>query len=305
MPIQVVCNTCNAEYLLKDEHAGKKVKCTSCETVIEVPLATDADATVPSIAWDVDPAFQRDRFLINQNRLSISEKYYVYDEHQQPILFVERPAFFWRRLGAAFAGLFVALFGSLVVTVVAIALGNTGAKGLSLVITMLGVIISIILAFAVGLWLLPKRHIHFYTDDSKTRLLLQVNQLQKVSILRARYTVSDPNTGLLGRFEKNYFYSIFRKRWHVYSPDGPLLVVAKEDSMILSLLRRFCGPMLGLLRTNFVIVCPRTEKVLGEFNRKLTLFDRYVLDLTADRQRQFDRRMAIALGVMLDTGERR
>ena len=37
--------------------------------------------------------------------------------------------------------------------------------------------------------------------------------------------------------------------------------------------------------------------MIGEFNRKLTLLDRYVLDLTADRQRVFDRRIALALGV--------
>jgi hypothetical protein len=47
------------------------------------------------------------------------------------------------------------------------------------------------------------------------------------------------------------------------------------------------------------------EAVLGEFNRKFTLFDRYVLDLSADPDRAFDRRVALALGVMLDTGERR
>jgi len=35
------------------------------------------------------------------------------------------------------------------------------------------------------------------------------------------------------------------------------------------------------------------------------LLDRYVLDLKADRARELDRRVALALGVMLDTGERR
>jgi hypothetical protein len=44
---------------------------------------------------------------------------------------------------------------------------------------------------------------------------------------------------------------------------------------------------------------------LGEFNRKFTLFDRYVLDMTADTSRAIDRRIALALGVMLDACERR
>jgi hypothetical protein len=66
-------------------------------------------------------------------------------------------------------------------------------------------------------------------------------------------------------------------------------------------------PMFGLLRTNFVIVAgPDADgPVLGEFNRKFTLFDRYVLDLSPDATRSLDRRVAVALGVMLDTGEKR
>jgi hypothetical protein len=50
---------------------------------------------------------------------------------------------------------------------------------------------------------------------------------------------------------------------------------------------------------------PDKETLLGEFNRKFTLLDRYVLDLSRDRSNYLDRRIAIALGVMLDTGERR
>ena len=48
-----------------------------------------------------------------------------------------------------------------------------------------------------------------------------------------------------------------------------------------------------------------SDEVIGEFNRKFTILDRYVLDLKADGARSMDRRVALALGVMLDTGERR
>jgi hypothetical protein len=40
-------------------------------------------------------------------------------------------------------------------------------------------------------------------------------------------------------------------------------------------------------------------------NRKLAIRDHYVLDLGEDPQRQLDRRIAIAAGVLLDTGEKR
>jgi len=91
----------------------------------------------------------------------------------------------------------------------------------------------------------------------------------------------------------------------VYGPDKRLLFIAKEDSVILSLLRRFLGPLFGLLRTNFIILRPDSEEVIGEFKRKFTILDRYVLDMSGDPQRLMDRRVALALGVMLDTGERR
>ncbi len=104
---------------------------------------------------------------------------------------------------------------------------------------------------------------------------------------------------------KNYLYNFFRKQWRVFGPDGELIAIAREDSMILSLLRRFLGPLFGLLRTNFIIQDPRTERVIGEFNRKFALFDRYVLDLSSDREHIVDRRLGLALGVLLDTGERR
>jgi hypothetical protein len=53
------------------------------------------------------------------------------------------------------------------------------------------------------------------------------------------------------------------------------------------------------------IFCLPGGQVVGEFNRKFTLLDRYVLDLTRDSARALDRRVAVAMGVMLDTGERR
>ncbi len=89
------------------------------------------------------------------------------------------------------------------------------------------------------------------------------------------------------------------------APDGTVLYMAKEDSIILSLLRRLVGPLLGFLRTNFIICRGDSDEVIGEFNRKFTILDRYVLDLKADRTRSLDRRVGLALGVMLDTGERR
>jgi len=44
-----------------------------------------------------------------------------------------------------------------------------------------------------------------------------------------------------------------------------------------------------LIRTNFIFQRAGSDTVVGEFRRKMTIRDRYVLDLKADRTRAFDR----------------
>ncbi|MDP6115591.1 MAG: hypothetical protein QGF00_08945 [Planctomycetota bacterium] len=72
MAIKVSC-TCGSEYDLKDEFAGRKVECPECSAVIEVPGSALSDFGHPS--------FNRDKFLLPQKKISISEKYYVWVKH--------------------------------------------------------------------------------------------------------------------------------------------------------------------------------------------------------------------------------
>jgi hypothetical protein len=136
-------------------------------------------------------------------------------------------------------------------------------------------------------------------------VLLRVIQGQRVAFLTRTYTVTTATGERLAVLRKTYLHNVVRKRWYVQGPGGEPLAMAIEDSIVLSLLRRVLGPFFGFLRTNFVLVRGRDDETFGEFNRKFTLLDRYVLDLSADTARAFDRRVAVALGVMLDTGERR
>lgn len=253
---------------------------------------------------ELDPVFMRSRFLLRQKHLSISEKYYVWDEGGQNLLFIERPAHLLRSLLAAFAailsfGIVAGVFGLL-----AAAVDDKGPlAGVLIVVALLGGVFAAVLAAVACA---PKRHVNFYRDDTKRERLMTVEQDRKFMPIHATYTVKDAAGQVLARLRKNFIYNILRKRWYCLAPDGTLLSVIKEDSLLLSVLRRFLGPFFGLLRTNFVILKGDAEEdVIGEFNRKLTLLDRYVLDMTADEGGYLDRRIALAIGVMLDTGERR
>ena len=297
MAVRVACQ-CGTSYELKDEFAGRLVKCPQCGRENRVPGVVPAG----SVKAQADPVFDRDVFLLRQQLLRISEKYDVADELGKKIVFDERPAHLLRKIGAILAGLAAGAVVGVVLGILSDMAKGTAYEGLLAALAVIGFFVVL---FAVGIALSAKRHVSFYRDETKRDKLLEVLQDRKWQPITATYTVRDRAGRTMALLWKNYLYNVVRKRWYVKAPDGTTLYVAKEDSIILSLLRRFLGPLFGLLRTNFIIVRNGSEDVVGEFNRKFTLLDRYVLDLKADRARELDRRVALALGVMLDTGERR
>lgn len=296
MPVQVQCS-CGKSYNLRDEYAGKTLQCPQCGGRLEVPAAARQEG---------DPAFDRDKFLLRQKALAISEKYTVWDEAGNAILYVVRPAHLLRNLLAVFAAVatFILVIG-VVVGLVGLFASEKGGGAGAAIAGLFGFILAVVGAFVAGIVCSKKRHVEFYRDQNKGELLLKVFQDKKFQPIVATYTIADAQGNTLGYLRKNYLYNIIRKRWVCLAPNGSQLCMAMEDSIILSLLRRFLGPLFGFLRTNFIIVQQAGGDVLGEFNRKFTLLDRYVLDMTADPHRLVDRRIALAIGVMLDTGEKR
>lgn len=297
MPITVT-SACGKSFALKDEMAGRLVKCPECGEELRVPGGASPSAP----AFDnLDPVFMRKKFLLRQKHLAISEKYAVWDEGGKSILFIQRPAMLLRGCLAVLAGVAVALVvggGS-----VAVGIGMDSTPGG--VIAAVGCFAAIVAALVVAVAVSAKRHVFFYRDETLRELLLKIEQDQKVALFVATYTVKDEKGQVIARLRKNYIYNVFRKRWYVFKPDGRLLSVVKEDSLILSLLRRLLGSFFGLLRANFIFLKGDGEEVVGEFNRAFTLLDRYVLDMSADTSDHIDPRIALATGVMLDTGERR
>lgn len=237
---------------------------------------------------------------MRQKHLALTaEKYLVWDEEGRELLYVERPFHSLQSLGALFAAL----------TAAAVVGGGFGWLA-SIAGDPVNVIFGI-LAFVGGLGSLivvahllsPYRHLTFYASAMKGEPILRVMQDQK-AIIVATFTVLDAQGRPIAKLRKNHLWNFIRRKWEIYTPDGALLALAMEDSMILAILRRFLGTLYGILRTNFVIEAPDGAP-LGRLDRKFTLLDRYVLDVSADVTGHLDRRIALAMGVMLDTGERR
>ena len=320
MPVEAYCDVCRKSYPLKDEFAGKQVKCPSCQAVLNVPAkaASDDDERESRYGFpdDLPDEFWHDKFLLRQKLWSLKEKYNVADERGRPILFVERPIHLMKGCLAMVVGIPAILILAGGGAFAGIALEKTIGKEASVVLAAVLGILGFLVGLAIIIALYPKRHITFYPDESKQDMLLRIFQNQKVAFLNMRYTLADDTGKVLCVFRKNFLHGVFRKRWYIETEDGETLFVVKEDSIILSLLRRTIGaiaeeiPLLGLalvafLRTNFIFTRVSDGETVGEFNRRMTLLDRYVLDLTMDEKRTIDRRIAVAMGVLLDTGERR
>jgi hypothetical protein len=270
------------------------VKCPRCGAAVR------AGATEFTPASEADPIFGRNVFLMRQ-QLRFNERYDITDEQGNAILFVERPRHFLRNFGASMAALALGVIWVSILIALADAIG-TGV--LSNLVSMVGLVGFFPVFVLVMMKLAKKRHVTFYTSEDKTVRLLEVIQEKKFEFVSATYTVRGADGVVLARFRKNYLYNVIRRKWEVRAPSGTIEWLAREDSIILSLIRRIV-PFAGLIRTNFIFQPAGSEKIVGEFRRRMTLLDRYVLDLAADPTHAFDRRVAVALGVMLDTGERR
>ncbi len=300
MPIPVRCR-CGASYTLKDEFAGQRLACPNCGAEIVAGSAVPVAGMAPDVAPQADPVFDRDVFLLRQQHFAISEKYYVNDERGEPICFIQRPAHLAQTFVALLAAALAVIVWWIGVAAVASAIESEDAQAVVFAVGFFGMFGVLLLSAAP---LMPLRHVTFYRDDSKREALLEILQDSKYQMIRPSFTVRDPRGRVVARLHKNYLRDILRRRWQCFTAEGKPLCEANEDSIILSMLRRVLGTFYGLLRTNFIITRPHGE-VIGEFNRKITILDRYVLDLKGDRRRTLDRRIALAIGVMLDTGERR
>lgn len=151
-----------------------------------------------------------------------------------------------------------------------------------------------------------KSDIGVYTDESRASKLLTLRQEGLFHLMSFAFTVLDERGQPLARLRREGWISLLRRTWRVEDTTGHTLAVAREDSWWKAIARRvpYLDSVGRLICTNFIITRPNNQP-LGQFVRRFTLADRYVLDLSADAERTFDRRIALALAIVLDNAETR
>lgn len=350
--INIKCDSCKAEYNLKDELAGKKAKCPNCSSIIDIPgvvawdstnksifeaLATEAgnnaqtstnswpsigissnqlnnkqedaqsDSQGKSLFWDdwertndvkKSWIYSHHIYWVKQKKLAINEKYFIRDKDNKDIMFSIRKVYILKWL------LSVAVFlWWMFLTFIWITLTIWLESIASIIMLIIWLMASIVASIAI----FPKRHIEFFeTEDSDKLAEFIILQDKKFEIINKTFTLKDKHWNILAIFRKNLFTDILRKTWHIEFEWKHIIV--KEDSVILSILRRIM-PYGQLIRINFIFINathnPNSSDVIGYFKRKFELFDNYLLDLSNDVAFSVPRQIAICMAVLLDTWERR
>jgi uncharacterized protein YxjI len=152
-----------------------------------------------------------------------------------------------------------------------------------------------------------KEDIRFFADEQETEELFRIKARSVFDIGGARYDVTEPEGAPIGALEHAFRKSLLRSTWKVTDPDGGEVVTAQERSLPMALARRLVDfvPYGEWVPIPYNFDLLMDGRLIGHMNRKFQLRDRYVLDLSADHERQLDRRLAIALAIGLDTLQNR
>ncbi|MEQ8822069.1 MAG: hypothetical protein RLY93_17675 [Sumerlaeia bacterium] len=250
----------------------------------------------PSLLAYLQWLFSYDELHVRQKVLTLAQKYTISDGQGYPRFFVVRPP----RLAINIVlGLFLTVVRLAIFIGAFYLISATG----SLLIPLLLLFISNFFLGVAATLMAPYRDIDIYTDESLAWRVMAITQDNKMGLYR-QYTLWDCLGGKVAVLRRDTIRSIIRREWLAEAPNGDFLFRCREDSWVRAALRRYLGTLYGLLRTNFNFE-HGDGTVFGVYNRKLTLIDEYVLDLSGDPARHMDRRAALAMSILLDTAEMR
>jgi uncharacterized protein YxjI len=140
-----------------------------------------------------------------------------------------------------------------------------------------------------------KEDFRFYDTDGEPVLRVTTDQILDVA---ASYTVIDErNDETIGALKREFTF--LQHRWEIIDSDNRVIGSIEEDNQLMAIIRRFIAEFVPF---SYRIVAQNGDS-LGELNGKLSLRDRYMLELTDDKDR-LDRRLAVAAAVLVDAVEK-
>ena len=146
-----------------------------------------------------------------------------------------------------------------------------------------------------------REDIRVYSDESKTQEVLMI-KARKIIDFSAAYDVVDSATGQkIGALRRKGLASILRDEWEILDVNDVFAGKLIEDSTGMALFRRFLS---NLIPQNYDIIFGANR--VADFRQNFNPFT-YALniDFSMDTNRQLDRRLGLAAGILLAAVEGR
>lgn len=174
---------------------------------------------------------------------------------------------------------------------------------LSAAIGLGGLIASLLPAYLVSLVVLPRSRATFHVPGD-VRPVLEVTEDRRLLPAPRRFTVSAAADGPIARCSSGSYPLLFGVRWTCDGPDGTALFEVREGGGVAGFPARALRQATGGTRAGFVF--RRAGDADGEPLGMIVKADRdgdtVLLDLTADARTAIDRRLALALTVLIESG---
>ena len=160
-------------------------------------------------------------------------------------------------------------------------------------------------AYAAEFGAMPTLDLRFFSDRDRTVELFRIRARARIGRFTRMFDVTGADGTPFAVFERPFGRWLFRTTWRVLHAEEPRteMCVARERNIGRALLRRLVRVVRVPVPYNFDILVEGRR--VGGVDRKRSLRDRYVVDVEQDRERRIDRRVAAALAVTLDAGQRR
>ncbi|MCB0120319.1 MAG: hypothetical protein H6634_00755 [Anaerolineales bacterium] len=146
-----------------------------------------------------------------------------------------------------------------------------------------------------------REDIRVYADEGKTQEVLTIKARQIIDF-SAAYDVLDSATGQkIGALRRKGLASMLRDEWEILDVNDNPVGKLFEDSMGLALLRRL---LTGLVPQNYDVTIGETR--VADYRQNFNPFTYHLnIDFSMDSANQLDRRIGIALGILLAVVEGR
>ncbi|MCW7469251.1 hypothetical protein [Leptospira kanakyensis] len=146
-----------------------------------------------------------------------------------------------------------------------------------------------------------KEDISVYADETKTKELLKI-KARSVIDFSAIYDVVDVTSNeAIGSLRRKGFKSILKDSWEILDTKDQVIGSIDEDSMFKAILRRF---LTNLIPQSFFITLNKNQ--VGVLKQTFNPFvPQFNIDFSSDNANALDRRMGIAIVILLQIIEGR